>query len=77
MTKRRVVAYIDGFNIYHSINNSLGDEYKWIDYRKIVEAYIGDGDILVDIFLFSAEPNWNPEKLLRHRAFMDVMSKYS
>lgn len=74
---RRVVAYIDGFNMYHSINNSLGDDYKWIDYRKIVESYLWDGDDLIDIFLFSAEPKWNPERLIRHRSFMDVMSKYS
>lgn len=73
---RRVVAYIDWFNLYHSINNSLGDEYKWINYRKMVESYLWAEDELVWIFLFSAEPKWNPEKLERHRLFMDVMSKY-
>ena len=74
---RRVVAYIDGFNMYHSIDRHLWDEYKWTDYRKIVTSYLWQDDELMDIFLFTAEPTWNPEKLTRHKAFMDVMARHS
>lgn len=73
---RRVVAYIDWFNLYHSIDKHLWSDYKWIDYRKMVQAYLWEGDELMDVFLFTAEPLWNKDKLARHRSFMDVLSKH-
>jgi len=73
---KRIVAYIDWFNLYHSIDKYLWDDYKWVNYRKMVESFIWPDDTLENIFLFTAEPKWNNEKLIRHRAFMNVMSQY-
>lgn len=69
--KRRVVAYIDWFNLYHSIDKNLDDSYKWINYRKMVETYLWPEDELIDIFLFSANPHWKKD-MYKHKNFMDV-----
>jgi uncharacterized LabA/DUF88 family protein len=73
--QKRVVAYIDGFNLYHSIANNLPPYFKWVNYRKLVEAYLDEWDELVNIFLFTASPTWDEERLRRHHDFMDIQSK--
>lgn len=70
---RRIVAYIDGFNLYHSIDRYLWDEYKWIDYRKMVENFLWPEDILENIFLFTADPNWKKDKT-KHTLFMRIQA---
>jgi len=74
-SKRKVVAYIDGFNLYHSIANNLPAHFKWVNYRKLVESYLDVWDELAHIFLFTASPKWDPERLIRHNNYMDIQSK--
>ncbi len=38
--KNRVVAYIDGFNVYHALAKNLPEKYKWLNYRKFVEHFL-------------------------------------
>lgn len=71
--QKRVVAYIDGFNVYHSIANQLPGRYKWIDYRKLAGEFLEPGDVLTDVFLFTATPKWEIERLERHNCFMRAM----
>jgi uncharacterized LabA/DUF88 family protein len=73
MNKKKVVAYIDGFNVYHSIANNLPQKYKWLDYRAFVEEFLEPWDELKNIFLFTASPKWDVERMQRHRDFMEVM----
>ena len=72
MTKR-VVAYIDGFNVYHAIANNLPDKYKWLDYRKFVQNFLDADDSLINIIFFTATPSWDPVRVLRHNAYMSVL----
>jgi uncharacterized LabA/DUF88 family protein len=74
--KTRVVAYIDGFNVYHAIANNLPEKYKWLNYRKFVESFLGEDDILQDIFFFTAPPRWDPERLVRHNNYLDILKKW-
>lgn len=74
MNPKKVVAYIDGFNLYHSIANNLPAYFKWLNYRKMVEQYLEEEDELVNIFLFTAEPKWDTERLIRHRDFMRIQN---
>ncbi len=71
--KIRVVAYIDGFNFYHSVANNLPKKYKWLNYRKLVEKYLCEGEQLEKIFLFTANPKWDPDRIIRHNDFMRIM----
>ena len=68
--KTRVVAYIDGFNFYHSIANNLPNKYKWMNYSSIVEKFLSENDEITDIFLFTALPKWDTLKIQRHNTFM-------
>ena len=71
---KKVVAYIDGFNLYHSIANNLPANFKWVNYRSMVEKYLEQDEELINIFLFTAEPKWDEERLIRHRDFMKIQN---
>lgn len=75
MPKKRVIAYIDGFNVYHSINKKLPDYCKWLDYRKILESLLQDDEELKKVYLFTAYPEWNIQKVKRHTEYMRVLSE--
>ena len=38
----RVIAYIDGFNVYHSLDQVQPyHKYKWIDYWQLASCFVG------------------------------------
>ncbi len=76
MTKKKVVAYIDGFNVYHSIANNLPEKYKWLDYRAFVEQFIWPDEELSEILFFTAEPRWDILKIARHNEYLDILKQY-
>ena len=66
----RVVAFIDGFNLYHSLaDNSSYKAYKWLNVRKLLEMYIPTKD-LKEIYYFTSLTTWNQEKMNRHRIIL-------
>ena len=41
----RVIAYIDGFNVYHALDrNPANHRYKWLDYKALARCYVGSKD---------------------------------
>ncbi|BCX79243.1 NYN domain-containing protein [Campylobacter sp. 19-13652] len=71
----RVIAYIDGYNLYHSIDDLKDDSLKWLDLRKLCERFLKDGDELVQVFYFTASPTHIQEKLSRHQAYTKALQK--
>jgi hypothetical protein len=55
MRKQRVIAYIDGFNIFYSCVK--GTPYKWLDLVKLCESYLLPNQELVAVKYFSALVN--------------------
>lgn len=79
---RRVVALVDGFNLYHSLAESAkaGHSTRWLDIPNLLRSYlyvIGGGAQLVQIKYFSAlahhrESN-HPGTVARHSAYLDAL----
>jgi len=71
----RVIALIDGFNLYHSINSNQNlRKYKWLDLRKLSECFLKkSSESLSKVFYFSAYAFWNPEKENRHRVYVRAL----
>jgi len=70
-----VIALIDGFNMYHALQASVGGifpyrTYKWIDYRKLAECFAGHNGVVTHVFLFTAymigTEAWHRNKRARH-----------
>lgn len=57
MNNTIVNFYIDGFNIYHRVNNYLTETgicYKWLDYSSLCKSTLREGEELGDIYFFTA-----------------------
>jgi len=73
----RVIAFIDGFNVYHSLLNSGCHDMKWLNYRGLAEAFIAPSrERLVKVFYFTAIVPWDSKKAARHRLFIQAQSIY-
>jgi hypothetical protein len=75
--KVRCIALIDGFNLYHAIDDCPHfHAYKWLNYRKLSETFLDSPakDELTDVVFFTAVPYWNPGKQQRHLRLMGIYS---
>ncbi|MEX0723296.1 MAG: NYN domain-containing protein [Gracilimonas sp.] len=72
--KIRVVAFIDGFNIYHSIDDlEINDHLKWLDIWKMCDSITNNREELKNVYYFTAETYWNREKKGRHTVYMKAL----
>lgn len=82
----RVIFFIDGFNVYHSLNEYTvikrgSTEYKFYKYRKylcldlraIGEKFTRKKDKLNGVYYFSAYATWKPYSMKRHIKFVDAL----
>jgi hypothetical protein len=71
-TKIRSAFLIDGFNLYHAIDDKPDFHgFKWLDPIKLARVY-APKEAIVGVFFFTALPPWNPEKRARHQRLLDI-----
>jgi len=76
----RVACYIDGFNLYHAIDDisraSRGaDNYlKWVDLQKLMQVFTDPkAHTITSIKYFSAYADWLPDQVARHRLYVAAL----
>jgi uncharacterized LabA/DUF88 family protein len=69
MTKR-VAVYIDGFNLYHAIDDSCSSHHKWVDLFALSQSLLREGEVLSAVNYFSAYATWLPAQYKRHRTYV-------
>lgn len=76
----KVFAYIDGFNVYHSLNayiknNNLSNELKWLDIKSVVSFFVNkQSEKLEKVAFFSAIPtHLNISKQNRHVNYYNAL----
>lgn len=70
---RRVIVYIDGFNLYHSIDDLKQPHLKWLDVRALAESLLRQGEALKTVKYFSAFATWMPQQYIRHKTYVDAL----
>lgn len=79
--KIRVMAFIDGFNLYHALEKfeygvDEADEgryrkYKWLCLTSLIKRFTApDTEELVGVQYFTTYPDWDPKKRFRHTEFV-------
>ena len=68
----KVIFFIDGFNLYHSIANKRFNKYKWIDLSELAKNFITKKEHIEEIYYFTALTPWSPDKKNRHKIFIKV-----
>jgi hypothetical protein len=75
MPKERVALYVDGFNMYHALDDLNKPHYKWLNLRRLADLLISrKTQRIVKVYYFTAAPDHfqntaSVDKLLRHRAY--------
>ena len=70
-----VYAYIDGFNVYHALQNyirqnKISKKFGWINYHTLVSFFLSPEDELKETTFFSAIPtHLDKDKQERHKLF--------
>lgn len=80
MLKKRVCCYIDGFNVYHAIDDvnraqrGALSHLKWLNLRALMCQFIDPNvhDVL-DVNYFSAYTTWHPDREARHRQYVAAL----
>jgi uncharacterized LabA/DUF88 family protein len=69
----RYCFYIDGFNVYYSLNNRRLSKYKWLNYRGVAEAVITTEDTITGVFYFTTFVRWKPAAVSRHKQYIKAL----
>jgi len=70
----RVIFFIDGFNLYHALNDSPKlRKYKWLDLSKLANCYVTKKETIDKIYWFTALATWSPAKMSRHKIYIKAL----
>ena len=71
---RKVVAFIDGFNNYHSLLENKCSHLKWLNYWKLAELFVKkNSEKLNAVYYFSAIVPWDDAKSARHKTYIQAL----
>lgn len=69
----RVALYVDGFNLYHGLNDLKSPELKWVDLAALAQKLIKPHEELVSVVYFSAYATWLAGPYKRHQAYVTAL----
>lgn len=70
---RRVIAYVDGFNLYHAIDELRRPDLKWVDLRALASSLCGANETLIETCYFWAFATWLPDETKKHREYVTAL----
>jgi uncharacterized LabA/DUF88 family protein len=73
----RVVAYVDGFNLYHGLKARYGRRYHWLDLQALVRSLLRPGQELLEVQYFTARVRDNPDAELRQALYLQALMSHS
>jgi uncharacterized LabA/DUF88 family protein len=72
----RVVAYIDGFNLYFGLKADRGRKYLWLDLQALVESLLLPDQELREIRYFTARVRDDPDGGRRQSVYLDALASH-
>ena len=75
MLEKRSMFFIDGFNLYHSLDgNPRFHKYKWFDLHRLALCFSKPPyEELQKVKYFTALASWKPESASRHKAYIRAL----
>ena len=72
-TIRRTTVYIDGFNLYHAIDDLKKPHLKWVNLWSLAESLLKDDQTLTNVKYYSAYARWMPDEYHRHIQYVKAL----
>lgn len=69
----RIVAYIDGFNLYFGLKDKGWKRYYWLDLATMIQKLLEDGERLVRVNYFTSRVKYPEEKRRRQSTYLDAL----
>lgn len=69
----RVIAYIDGFNLYFGLKDSKWRKYYWLNIQKLAQNLLKHNQQLIFVKYFTAMISTPPDKVKRQRTFIEAL----
>ena len=69
----RVIAYIDGFNLYFGLKSKGWQRYYWLNLRKLVLNLLKPNQKLIFTKYFTARVSRPPDKQKRQATFIEAL----
>lgn len=73
MTANRVVAYIDGYNLYHGLIDARLRTSRWLDLRALCKSQMQKGQELEFVRYFTTRVRNDQEKSERQSRYVDAI----
>ena len=73
MTKKRTIVYIDGYNLYHAIDDLHDDSLKWLNLHGLAESMLRPDESLHKVVYFTAYATHIPPAYTRHKAYVAAL----
>ena len=71
--KRRVIVYIDGFNLYFALREKQWFGFMWLDMLQLGTVLVREDQELVQVKYFTSRIRNDPEKQKRQNLFLDAL----
>jgi uncharacterized LabA/DUF88 family protein len=83
---KRVMAFIDGFNLYHALDKydrgknelekSRYRKYKWLCLTSLMKRFLQPNtETLIGVEWFTTYPNWDAQKRFHHSVYASVQTR--
>jgi hypothetical protein len=73
MSLKRVIAYIDGFNLYFGLKSQNWQKYYWLNVHGMAESLLKPDQELVCTKYFTSHVTGNPQKQKRQSDFLEAI----
>ena len=70
---QRVVAYIDGLNLYYGLRSNGWRRYYWLDVRRLAENLLKPRQTLEEVHYFTTRALSGVSKMARQDAYLDAL----
>lgn len=71
--KERVIAYIDGFNLYFGMREAGFDNCRWLNIKLLVQKLLKPHQELIGVKYFTSRVSNNPDKQKRQSTYIDAL----
>lgn len=69
----RAIVYIDGFNLYHAIDDLGEPHLKWLDLWTLSQKLLLQNQELVEVKYFTAYATWRADSYRRHQRYVAAL----
>jgi len=77
MKKERVIAYIDGFNLYFGLKESGFRRYYWLNLTRMIHNLLKPYQRIVEVKYFTTRISQPPQKVKRQSTYLEALETLS